>query len=143
MDPATIVGTVVNGVQIAELALNVFINLGKYYRNVLNAPTKAKELREELNFLVDLLVNVQEIFESTPAGGTKPTVPEELGTLFYLLEDLYQRTKPKVVRGFRRLRWPFDEAENTKILEKIQRFNQNLNMKLNIRNRYNRIHSCF
>ena len=131
MDPATAVGLAAS---VTEIALGLFFNLSKFYRTVRNAPAQSKSLREEIDSLVDLLVDLQEIFEQEPADQGQLPPLKEFENMYKLLYDLRVRTTPSQTNGvIRRLQWPFHQAETKEILSKIERFKGSLNTALSIR----------
>lgn len=133
MDPFTIIGVIPNVAQIVNQAVTIFVNLSKYYQHVRDAPTHSKELREELDSLVDILAEVQETFERTEIP---KSLQKELETVEKLLRTLHRRAQPNETQGIRRLRWPFRQADNDDAIRKIERFKTKLNIILNTGNLY-------
>jgi hypothetical protein len=121
-------GVVSNAAQITDLTMNVFINLSRFYRDVRDAPAQSKELRQELDVLVDVLMDTQE--NRGQAFEIPGSVQEEFEKMKHLLERLSRRTAQSETQGIRRLQWPFRRSENREILDKIERFKSSLNLLL-------------
>ena len=62
VDPIAAFGIAAGAAQLAGCALKLVVNLVGYYQNVRDAPAKSKELRHELETLVDLLEEIQPLF---------------------------------------------------------------------------------
>lgn len=132
MDPVTIVGLVVN---LLDIAWDVFSNLNKFYRIIRDVPTQSN-LRDELNSLMDILADVREIVPTTPVDEAQHS---ELEKLHRMLVDLNRDTKPKsanaVIKG---LQWPLRQAQNAKSINQIKHFKNILNILLDKQQRYRR-----
>lgn len=130
MDPVTIVGLVSTLIQIAY---GVVSNLNAFYRVVRDMPTQSK-VREELNSLLDMLADVRELLPNTPIDAIQQT---ELDNLYRMLTNLSKQTTPKstnlVIRG---ITWPFHQAENLKIISKLEHFKTILTKILNRQQTY-------
>jgi hypothetical protein len=132
MDPVTAISLAATSAQLAELAFNILTNVYKYYRNVREAPTRAAELRQELDTLVDLLSTAQDLFERNPGQDFGSTLIQVMSGLRGLLTELDARTRPQRTTGIRRLQWPFGAAENEEIISKLERYKSNLMLRLNL-----------
>lgn len=136
MDPLTGVGLAASSAQLVGLAFEVFSNLHKYYRNVRHAQAHAVEFRLMLDSLMDLLSAAQENFERNPHERSRPTLPQVLSNLREVLALLYSRTTPRDTSGLRRLKWPFQQNENSEILSKLERCKASLILALNVDQMY-------
>jgi hypothetical protein len=136
VDPIAAFGIATGAAQLAGSALKLVVNLVGYYQNVRDAPAKSKELRHELETLVDLLEEIQEAFEPTTVIPLRVSVLVEFENMRRELIRLYEKTEMKETKGIGRLKWPFGEAKNLKILDRIGRFKGTLNSILSIRQMY-------
>ena len=125
MDPVTTLGVVSNGLQLAELAFQVFINLARYYKELHNAPKESKCLRDEIDDFVNLL---NEIEDSAVTGEISVRAEREFDNARKLLTELLHRTEPRQVTGLRKLLWPFEKKETLEILKKLERSKSNLRL---------------
>jgi|SRR5947207_3335400 len=134
MDPVTVVSLVAS---VAEIAFGVFINLNKFYRKVRDAPRQSKELREELDSLVDILADLQEALDKGLHTKGQEALRKELEKMDCSLNDLHRRTIPKSTNYFiRRMQWPLLQEETARIIKKIEYFKGKLNAILNMRQLY-------
>jgi septal ring factor EnvC (AmiA/AmiB activator) len=136
VDPGAAFGLASSVAQITELAINILINLYKFYRSIREAATRSKKLREELDTLVDLLNDAREIIERTSPLNVRQSLQKEIETMRQLLHDLNERTSLKETRGIKLLKWPFRQEENEQFIGRIERFKTSLNAILNIRQTY-------
>lgn len=132
MDPGTGIQLAASAAELIELAFKVFMNLYKYYRNVKDAPARSIELRLELDGLLDLLTSAQQIFERNRDSYFRTSLPQQLSDLRNLLNQLYSKTNPQDVAGYRRLRWPFQDHENAEIISKLEKHKTKLLIGVNI-----------
>jgi hypothetical protein len=117
---------------LAGCAFSLFINLTRYYQNVKDAPAKSRELRDELDTLIELLQDIRQTFETTtPIVQLPASFHTEFRNMHCLIYDLYEQSAPKTVEGIRRLKWPFSKEKNLETLERIGRFKGSLNARLN------------
>lgn len=130
IDPLSATALAATSGQLAEWAFQVFYNLTRYYFNVRDAPRRSRELREELNSLIELLVELEDTFLQAPTIELANTIYSEFQAIRTLLDQLVQRTNSKETKVFRRLRWPFLEAENNQLISQIGRFKENLSLSL-------------
>ena len=136
MDPVTIVGLVANGLQIAEMAITIISNLNRYFVRVRGARAQAKELRDEVINLLDILELVKEVFEQTPEIELPVHVQDGIENLPTLLRELLERTVPKKVEGIKRWTWPFRLNEIGEYIKKIDRLKATLNLILDLGTRF-------
>jgi hypothetical protein len=128
MDPLSAVSLATNAGQLAGWGLAVLFNLIRYYRDVLNAPIRSKELREEFHSLYHVLLDLQATFEHTSAVQGANVIYENFQALQELLGKLFERTDQKQTDGLKRFCWPFGKAENEKLIKQIGRFKANLSL---------------
>jgi hypothetical protein len=136
VDPIAAFGIAAGAAQLAGCALKLVVNLVGYYQNVRDAPAKSKELRDELDTLVDLLEEIQHSFEPTTVISLRVSVLVEFENMRLLLIQLYERTEKRNTKGIRRFSWPFEKGDNLEILGRIGRFKGTLNNILNLRQMY-------
>jgi hypothetical protein len=94
---------------------------------VRDAPAQSKELRHEINTLLDVLKDVEAAFEVVQLP---QSVKTEISALETLLKNLKKRTNPDKARGVKRLTWPFSQKENVEIINKIEHFKSTMNLSL-------------
>src|SRR5579859_5929424 len=128
MDPASIVGLASGALQIGQVLLDVITRLNWFYRYVRDGPKQSKELRHEIDTLLDVLKDVEAAFESSQPP---QSVQEEILTMEGLLNHLKTRTNLKNACGVRRITWPFSQKENGEIINKIEHFKSAMNLSLN------------
>ena len=68
IDPLSAVALATTAAQLAEWAFQVFYNLTRYYCQVRGAPQRSRELREEFNSLIELLVELEDTFRQAPSN---------------------------------------------------------------------------
>lgn len=127
-DPLTVFGGGASALQVAEVTLEIFINLSKFYHTVRHAPEQAKGLRGELDSLVDLLGDIENAFKDKKGSNAKQLVQKEIDALHLLLSGLRERTRPMKACAIRALKWPFEKAEIKSILETVERFKKNVGL---------------
>jgi hypothetical protein len=130
-DPLTVIGGAASALQVAKVALDIFVNLSTFYDTVQQAPEQTKGLREELDSLVNLLRDIQNAFKDKGESNAKQLVQKEINTLHLLLSRLRERTRPMKACGLRALKWPFEKAEIRSILEIVERFKKNVGLIMN------------
>jgi hypothetical protein len=136
MDPVSIVGLAASAAQLAGLAKDTFKALFNYVGEVKDAPSCARDLRNELLAVCDLVdaldnaLNVSSTSSFTPPASLSSAIPEFRG----ILETLKSRIPEAQPRGIGRLKWPFTKQETEKYLNRIGRYTDTFNMALNIKN---------
>jgi hypothetical protein len=136
MDPVTAFGLATNIFQVTQLAFDILYNSICFYRNVRDAEVRSRQLRQELDTLVDLLFDTQDVINRTPTLEVPQSIQNEIETMLILLRQFYDRIKPKETSGIRKLTWPLKREENERIIREINRFKGTLNALLNIRQTY-------
>jgi hypothetical protein len=130
-DPLTVIGGAASALQVAKVALDIFVALSTFYDTVQQAPEQKKGLREELDSLVNLLRDIQNAFKDKGESNAKQLVQKEINTLHLLLSRLRERTRPMKACGLRALKWPFEKAATRSILETVERFKKNVGLIMN------------
>lgn len=132
-----IFGTAVTAAQLAkELAL--------YCIAVKNAPSDAEKLRNEMAIVAILLKSFTDILQEAHHHETKHIGWDEVSESLTKSENdaakefndelqrFANRLEANQTRGLRRLVWPFKEAENNEMIDKISRFKATLNVALGV-----------
>jgi hypothetical protein len=136
MDPVTAIGLVASIGQLASLAVQVFTNLHKYYRDFEQAPKRSRQLRRELDRTFVLVTEVQSTFEANPCELLRPSLESEVEEFKEVLQEMLNRASPQNIKGLRRLKWPFREAENDEFIARIERFKSSFSLVMNIADAY-------
>jgi hypothetical protein len=132
---AEAVGLAASVGSLASLALSIVSALYKYGSDFKSAPAHSEQLRKELGDLRSLCDLVEQNVKVTTTG--LPECPDgQVAGFKTTLEDMLKRAAAKRTSGLRRLKWPFDKAENMEYIAKIERFKSMLNIILNIDQRY-------
>ena len=123
---------------IIPIAAKVLSTLYGIYGDVKNAPALSTDLREELGAILALMKNVKHVLEhqtkiiNDDAGGLEASARQLLG----LLQEIEQNIDANQSRGLHRLPWPFKEAENKRLIEKMERCKGTFNIAWNIAQMY-------
>lgn len=136
LDPITGLSLASSVAQIADLTFKLFTNLHKYYRDIRAAPTRSRELRMEVDAMLDLITELHETFERNPQGLYRPSLKEGVNEFRWMLEEMVRRTLPEKAAVLQRLKWPFKETENRDFLFRIERFKTSFIMVMNISQKY-------
>jgi hypothetical protein len=133
MDPVTAFGAAGTAFALAELAAEVFISVFQYCRNIKEAPAHAEALRNELQNLSDLLDSLTKNLATSPLSPLRAkllsTPSKELEKSLLHLRD---RVTGEKTKGVERLKWPFTQKENEKLLAQLQRYKADLILALNV-----------
>jgi hypothetical protein len=120
---------------LANIALSIVSSLYKYGVDVKSAPTQSEQLRKELSELQTLC----QIVEGN-VGVTKDGLPEmlegQIKEFRRTLEAMLIRAAREKTAGLRRLKWPFDKAENAEYIARIERFKSTLHLIMNVDQTY-------
>jgi hypothetical protein len=120
-NPVSIVGLAASVATIADLALVVFVNLNSFYQKVRDAPKKSKELRERLDSPLDQLADIQDALEKNQATNGSELPLQDLEGIKSWLKCLQEKTARQSPHGIiRRLKWPFTEQENDRMINDIE-----------------------
>jgi hypothetical protein len=137
MDPVSIVGLAASAAQLAGLAKDTFTALFNYVREVTDAPKCARDLRNQLLAVCDLVDALDSALNmsSTTSSFTPPaSLSSAIHEFREILEALKARIAEAQARGIRRWKWPFTKQETEKYLTRIGRYKDTFNMALNIKN---------
>ena len=138
---AEAVGLAASVGSLASLALSIVSALYKYGSDFKSAPAHSEQLRKELGDLRTLCELVEKTVEVTTKG-LPESLDAQIAGFKTTLEDMLKRAAAERTSGLRRLRWPFDKAENMEYIAKIERFKSMLNIILNIDQRYTQYFWC-
>lgn len=135
MDPVTVIGLVASLEQLAMVATKIFYNIYHYYDAVRGAPKRSQELRQEMLIMSDqlnFLVEVLKSMSTSSAPSVSASLADAISELETMLNDMNQRTQVSTSRGLNRLKWPFTQTENTRLLSRVARYKSILDSALNI-----------
>ena len=131
MDPLSAVGAAASIAQLASVAKDVVSNMWQFFEAVKNAPKHSKELRQEMAALSDILDNIDEALNS-PSCNSMFTNSAPFDEFVGMLHHFKTRVDVSQTRGVARLKWPFNENENKKWLEQIERYKATFSLALNV-----------
>ena len=113
--------------QVLDTALNVYLAISDYVTAVKAAPKRSRELRDEARLLTEALKVLKakttastHSFSDQSAVKAMMAAVDELNSILKELESRMNISKGDI---YRRLTWPFTEAETEKYLQKFQRYN--------------------
>ena len=126
MDLVSALGVVAATSQFVEQTLMVSDALCRYCRTVKEAPKQSRELRLEMLQLSDIL---EDLHSAIPRGEQMNLLPKT-NNLTNTIKDFEETIKEMAQRveikekelSWKRLQWPFDQKENQKYLQKLERF---------------------
>src|SRR5271169_4167749 len=135
MDPVTAVGLAASVVQLSDAARNIVCNMWQYFQAVHDAPNRSRELRQEMCTMCELL----ESLECTMVNPRFPSVSSVsmkdcIDGFQVLLNKMAARIAESQTRGLSRLKWPFTESENKRLISGIERYKATFSLALNIQN---------
>ena len=126
MDPVSAVGLAASAAQLAGLAKDIVANMWRYFEAVKDAPKNAEQLRQEVGHLSTLLDRFDD--KSLESLFTDKTPLDEF---LEILKEL--RVAPRETKGSRRLKWPFTQDQNKRLLDRIERYKASFNLALNMK----------
>jgi len=132
---AEAVGLAASIAGLANLTLSVVSALYKYGSDFKSAPAHSEQLRKELADLQTLCKIVEETVKVT-TNGLPEALDGQVNGFKTILEAMLERAAIQKSIGLRRLKWPFDKAENAEYITKIERFKSTLNLIVNIEQTY-------
>lgn len=135
MDPISIIGLAASVEQLSEAAANIVSNMYKYYEAVRDAPKRSKELRQEMGAMSDQLNDLVHVVSSTPTMSTcnlHPSFISSIKEFQTMLDEMNDRVQVSKIEGRGRFKWPFTKDQNDRLLQRMERYKQMLNMTLNI-----------
>ena len=138
MDPVSAIGLAASIAGLADFTVTVIARLYSFSTDVISAPKRAEELRQELSSLVGLLKTLEQTLKTEPQSSTamKKALEDVLGPLRDLVRELDQKTQPEKIKGFGRLKWPFNKDDNNRYCARIESHKGSLLVALNMEHRY-------
>jgi hypothetical protein len=134
MDPVTLLGAVAAAAQLAGTTAKLGLQLYRFYSEVKNAPTKSKELCDEIfelssviEKLSDTLKTVEEIGGAVVVGSI---CSDSLQGYSQFLTDLSSRIQVNKNDTKKRLKWPFSTKDNEELIAKSERYKATLTLAL-------------
>src|SRR6266496_6224299 len=130
MDPLSALGAAASIAQLADVAKDIVTNMWQYFEAVKNAPKHSKEVHQEMAALSDILYSLDEALSSSCKSlfTDSASFDEFLGMLYHLRA----RVAVPQTQGVGRLRWPFNENENKKWLDRLERYKATFSLALNV-----------
>lgn len=135
LDPATAIGLVASVDQLTALAKTIVSNLYQYFNAVQKAPKRSLELRNEMGVICGLLEKLQ-VLTNEPSFPSSAPLKDAIPSLQTILAEMNTRIAERQTKGLRKLKWPFSEEENNRLLSRISHYIGTFNMALNLRNSY-------
>jgi|SRR5271155_173379 len=133
MDPVTAVGLAGSVAQLADLARSVVSNMWQYCRAVQDAPNRSRELRLEMCVICDLLESLENAMINSRFPSTAPvSLKDSINGFQALLNKMKVRIAESQTKGLSRLKWPFTETENKRLISSIERYKGSFSLALNI-----------
>lgn len=136
MDPVSALSIAAATAQFIEQTIKVVKGLLDYWHAVKDAPKNSRELQKEVVLVSDILLDFQTALTSTPKRtknmpktGALMDTAAEFGVV---MTEMAKRIEVKSAERFKRLKWPFDQAENEKYLSKLERFKNTFTLALQI-----------
>jgi len=120
---------------LASIALSIVSSLYKYGGDVKSAPARSEELRTELSELQTLCKIVEDNVRVTK-DGLPEALEGQIKEFRRTLEAMLIRAAREKTAGLRRLKWPFDKAENAEYVARIERFKSTLHLIMNVDQTY-------
>lgn len=120
---------------LASLSLSVVSALYKYYGDVKSAPAQSEQLRKELSEL-QTICKIVEDSVSVTTKGLPQALDSQVKEFKTTLETMLKCAAREKTASFRRLKWPFDKAENAEYIAKIERFKSTLHLIMNVDQAY-------
>jgi len=139
MDPFSALGAAVTISTFAVRAKDIVGNIYRYYEAVRDAPKRARELRQEMGYLCDLLDILEQVTNEPNFKPSQPlftAISSSIVGFKETLDDLDKRTAAANVKGIKRLKWPFSNDDNDKVLEKLQNYKTSFIMALQLKSKY-------
>jgi len=141
LDPITAVGLVASASQLAGQARSVVLNLRNYREAIKKGPEHSAELRQEMDTLLKLLKSLDDAISNDTQLVCSASLDDSFQELESMLDYMNDRVKPSETAGLNRLKWPFTMDENKRLLSRISRYKDTLNLALEIQNVYSNLFS--
>lgn len=136
MDAITAIGLVASLQQLADKTGRVCIQLCNYFDGVKEAPSRSKELRDELQTISKTLHSLATCLSNSSMPDLPPHILKAVKEFGEIIHNLEKQSSHKCTQGFRRFLWPFNEAKIQRTLLRIERTKATLTMALNIQQTY-------
>ena len=136
MDPFSALGAAATIGALAGLAKDVVCNMYRYYEAVRDAPKRAQELRQEMGIMCELLDILEQVAngpEFKASGRLFATISVAIVAFKETLEEMSKLTSAANVKGTKRLKWPFSNEKNDKMLEKMQTYKTSFTLALQLK----------
>jgi len=138
VDPISAAGLVASASQLAGQAFTVVVNLHNYGEAIKKAPKHSAELRHEIGTLWNLLAYLGTVSNNTQLCSA--SLNDSCQELESMLDELNERVKPSQTAGLKnKLKWPFTMDENERLLSRISRYKETLNLALNFQTVYSNL----
>jgi hypothetical protein len=134
MEPITAIGLALSVAQVAEFTGRVFINLYRYYLDVQDAPARSAELRDEVGISLSLLNALPPALanDSTLSVIQLSALETAVTGFRQTLEKMNSYILPEATSSFRKLKWPFNQDKNARLIAKIERYKVAFGLALSI-----------
>jgi hypothetical protein len=137
MDPVTAVGLASSVAQLSDMARSVVSNMWQYFQAVQDAPKRSQELRQEMCIICDILESLETTMINSRFPSTSSiSIKNSIDGFQAVLNKMTARIAESQTRGLSRLKWPFTEGENKRLISAIERYKGSFSLALNIRNVY-------
>ena len=136
---AEAVGLTASIAGLANLALNIFSALYRYGTDLKAAPAQSEQLRKEMSELQTICKIVEDSVKIT-AKGLPEALEGQINEFKETLETMLKRATQGTTSGLRKLKWPFDKAENAEYIAKIERIKSTLHLIMNADQTYVILH---
>lgn len=134
MDPVIAFGVAAAAAQFSGQAKDIVTSMWAFYDAVRNAPKCSQELRDELARVSDLLDSLAETLDSSSSQPLFTNIKPVSG-FEEILKELESRVSEGKAKGMGRLKWPFTEKENKRLLDRINSYKGTFDLALSIQSR--------
>jgi len=117
--------------ELVALSQNIVSSMYQFFEAVKEAPIRSRELREEMGSICGLLESLEGLVASNSQSTLLRSLDTTISELHRMLRDMNTRVSESQTRGLRRLKWPFTKTENERLLSRIGRYKETLNVTLN------------
>lgn len=138
MDPVSVLSLASTLSQLADHTGKVATSLCDYFSSVRHAPTRCKELREELQTVSVILNTLTKLLKPEfnalllPVSALQNAV-KDFGELLHYIE---RKTRPECIQGYRRFIWPLNKSIIERSLARVERHKATFNFALNVQQWY-------
>ena len=134
MDPISLLGLISTLSQLLDHSGKIADALSNYCSLVRHAPTRSRELREELVAISTILAEIKNLVESDPLDVLLP-LPALRGAAIDFsdtLNYLEDKVRPACSQGFRRLVWPLSKTTIERTITRIERHKTTFGLALSV-----------